>query len=105
MHAKSCAFRPPEWSCKSFARGKLFVFELNQIFVVRQYPDVRVAGHAFLSIGATSEPNIIGPAKLLPGRFDTKILVGPPEASDRAKLLNIALRDKPVNPYLAHFPQ
>ena len=35
------AFSTPQWSGKSFARGKLFVFDREQILVVRQYPDVR----------------------------------------------------------------
>ena len=58
------------------------------------------AGHALLLIGATNEPGMIDPAMLRPGRFDTKILVGPPDAAARAKLLETALRDKPVAPDL-----
>ncbi|MBN1828720.1 MAG: ATP-binding protein [Deltaproteobacteria bacterium] len=58
------------------------------------------AGHALLLIGATNEPGMIDPAMLRPGRFDTKLLIGPPDASARAKLLETALRDKPVAPDL-----
>jgi len=58
------------------------------------------AGHALLLIGATNEPGMIDPAMLRPGRFDTKILVGPPDASARTRLLEAALSDKPVAPDL-----
>lgn len=60
----------------------------------------RGAGHTLLLIGATNESGMIDPAILRPGRLDTKIFIGPPDSFARAKLLEKALRGRPVDPDL-----
>lgn len=55
-------------------------------------------GNTLMIIGATNELGMIDPAMLRPGRFDKKIFVGPPDSAARAKLLEIALCDRPVAP-------
>ncbi len=54
-------------------------------------------GHILLLIGATNEPDMIDPAMLRPGRFDVKILVGPPDAIARHHLLRLALNGRSVS--------
>jgi len=51
-----------------------------------------------LLLGATNEPWAIDPAALRPGRFDELIYVGLPDAPARRRLLEIALRDRPLAP-------
>lgn len=58
------------------------------------------AGNALLLIGATNEPGMIDAAMLRPGRFDTKVFIGPPDAGARKKLLEDILFDKPTDPGL-----
>lgn len=47
-------------------------------------------------IGATNRIDDLDPAVLRPGRFDRKVLVGLPEAGDRALLLGSLLKGTPV---------
>ena len=56
----------------------------------------RSEGHVLFLIGATNEPGMIDPAMLRPGRLDTKIHVGPPNAAARRQLFQTLLADRPV---------
>jgi len=56
----------------------------------------RPEGHVLFLIGATNEPSLIDPAMLRPGRFDTKIHVGPPNTAARRQLFQTLLADKPL---------
>jgi cell division protease FtsH len=47
-------------------------------------------------IAATNRPDILDPALLRPGRFDRQITVDAPTLEDRAKILEIHARDKPL---------
>ncbi|WP_143304449.1 ATP-binding protein [Chitinophaga vietnamensis] len=49
-----------------------------------------------LIIGATNAPWSLDPAFRRPGRFDRIIFVAPPETADRAEILKLQLRNKPV---------
>jgi SpoVK/Ycf46/Vps4 family AAA+-type ATPase len=49
-----------------------------------------------LVVGATNAPWDVDPALRRPGRFDRVIFVPPPDAAARAGILEIALRDRPV---------
>ena len=48
-------------------------------------------GHTLFLIGASNVPEMIDPAMLRPGRMDTKIYVGPPNAAARRKILEALL--------------
>jgi len=48
-----------------------------------------------LIIGATNRLDKIDLAALRPGRFDKKVLVGPPDIEARADLLRLCLKDRP----------
>ena len=48
-------------------------------------------------IAATNRPDIIDPALLRPGRFDKSILVGPPDEASRKSILEIQLKNKPMD--------
>jgi SpoVK/Ycf46/Vps4 family AAA+-type ATPase len=52
--------------------------------------------HVLLLIGATNEPNIIDLAMMRPGRFDTKVYVGPPDAAARQRILLASLSSRPT---------
>ncbi len=47
-------------------------------------------------IAATNRPDIIDPALMRPGRFDKAILVSAPDESARKSILEIQLKDKPL---------
>jgi transitional endoplasmic reticulum ATPase len=51
---------------------------------------------ALLFVGATNRPWMLDEAVMRPGRFDTKVYVGLPDAPARYKLLEIHLADKPL---------
>jgi transitional endoplasmic reticulum ATPase len=53
--------------------------------------------HVLLLIGATNEPDMIDPAMLRPGRFDTKVYVGPPDATAREQIFRLCLKDRPIS--------
>ena len=65
---------------------------LGEVDGLEKRPD----GHVLFLIGATNEPGMIDPAMLRPGRFDTKIHVGPPNAAARHQLFQALLADRPV---------
>ena len=54
-------------------------------------------GNVLLLIGATNEPDMLDRAMLRPGRFDTKVYVGPPDAGPREQILRLCLKDRPVS--------
>lgn len=56
----------------------------------------RNADRALLFVGATNKPWLLDEAMLRPGRFDTKVYVGLPDAPARFKLLEIHLEGRPV---------
>jgi cell division protease FtsH len=47
-------------------------------------------------IAATNRPDILDPALLRPGRFDRQVTVGLPTMRERAEILNVHVRNKPV---------
>ena len=53
--------------------------------------------NVLLLIGATNEPDMLDQAMLRPGRFDTKVYVGPPDAAARQQILRLCLTDRPVS--------
>ena len=56
----------------------------------------RDADRALLFVGATNRPWLMDEAMLRPGRFDTTVYVGLPDAPARYKLLELNLADRPV---------
>lgn len=55
------------------------------------------AGHVLLLIGATNEPGMIDPAMLRPGRFDSLVYCGLPDAAARRKILTSNLTGRPTS--------
>lgn len=53
--------------------------------------------HVLLRIGAAGEPAMIDPAMMRPGRFDTKVYVGSPDAVAREQILRALLNDRPIS--------
>ena len=51
-----------------------------------------------LVIGATNRPEILDPALLRPGRFDRIVQVDLPDLEGRKKILELHLKNKPVDP-------
>jgi len=60
---------------------------LGEVDGLQKGPD----GHTLFLIGASNEPEMIDPAMLRPGRLDTKIYVGPPNADARRQLFGYLL--------------
>jgi transitional endoplasmic reticulum ATPase len=56
----------------------------------------RKSDRALLFVGATNKPWMLDEAVMRPGRFDTRVYVGLPDAPARFKLLEIHLGDRPV---------
>ncbi|NOX59194.1 MAG: ATP-binding protein, partial [Planctomycetes bacterium] len=56
----------------------------------------RSGDRALLFVGATNKPWLLDEAMLRPGRFDTLVYVGLPDAPARYKLLEIHMGDRPV---------
>ena len=52
--------------------------------------------HVLLLIGATNEPDMIDPAMMRPGRFDTRVHVKPPGAAAREQILRRCLSTRCV---------
>jgi len=48
-------------------------------------------------LAATNRPDILDPALLRPGRFDRQILVDPPDLAGRRAILEVHLRNKPLD--------
>jgi len=65
---------------------------LGEVDGLEKKPDA----HVLFLIGATNEPGMIDSAMLRPGRLDTKIHVGPPNAAARRRLFQTLLADRPV---------
>jgi cell division protease FtsH len=49
-------------------------------------------------IAATNRPEILDQALLRPGRFDRRVTVNPPDQAGRLKILQVHVRDVPVDP-------
>jgi cell division protease FtsH len=58
----------------------------------------RAADQRILVVGATNRLDKLDPAALRPGRFDKKVLVGPPDFEARVELLRLYLKDRPQEP-------
>jgi transitional endoplasmic reticulum ATPase len=56
----------------------------------------RKGDRALLFVGATNKPWMLDEAVMRPGRFDTRVYVGLPDAPARFKLLEIHLGNRPV---------
>jgi transitional endoplasmic reticulum ATPase len=56
----------------------------------------RKAGRALLFVGATNRPWLLDEAMMRPGRFDTRVYVGLPDAPARFRLLEIYFDNKPL---------
>lgn len=57
----------------------------------------RAGDRALLFVGATNKPWLLDEAMLRPGRFDTKVYVGLPDAPARFKLLELNLANRPID--------
>jgi transitional endoplasmic reticulum ATPase len=55
-------------------------------------------GHTLLFLGATNEPWNIDPAMMRPGRLDEKIYIGLPDKPARKKILEMNLKEVPIDP-------
>ena len=60
---------------------------LGEVDGLQKSPD----GHTLFLVAASNVPEMIDPAMLRPGRLDTKIYVGPPNAAARRKMLETLL--------------
>jgi cell division protease FtsH len=49
-------------------------------------------------LGATNRPDVLDPALLRPGRFDRRVMVQPPDAAGREKILRVHTRSVPLAP-------
>ena len=68
---------------------------INQLLA--ELDGVGSANEGILVLAATNTPWHIDPALRRAGRFDQVIFVPPPDQKARAAILNVMLRDKPVN--------
>ncbi len=53
-------------------------------------------GTNVIVVAATNRPDVLDPALLRPGRFDRQVTIGLPDKKDRAKILAIHARNKPL---------
>jgi hypothetical protein len=94
------AFSAPQRSGKSFARGKLFVFEREQILVVRPYPDVRAwrktKGHPEWRGVSPSLVSVGWPRAVRPRTASASDIAAVPEVGDPGDV-----RDRPDRSELA----
>ncbi|WP_051010896.1 ATP-dependent zinc metalloprotease FtsH [Kallipyga massiliensis] len=66
---------------------------LNQLLVEMDGFD---ENEGIIIMAATNRPDILDPALLRPGRFDRRIMVGMPDAKERAEILKVHLRNKHI---------
>lgn len=50
-----------------------------------------------LVVGSTNRPDVLDPALLRPGRFDRRLVVGPPDLRGRRAILGVHTRDTPLD--------
>ena len=67
---------------------------LNQLLVEM---DGFEPNEGIILIAATNRPDVLDPALLRPGRFDRQILVDKPDRLGRQKILEIHVKDKPLD--------
>jgi cell division protease FtsH len=63
---------------------------LNQLLVEMDGFDER---HQVIILAATNRPDVLDPALLRPGRFDSQVIVGPPDRAGREGVLRIHTRE------------
>ena len=66
---------------------------LNQLLVEM---DGFGANEGIITIAATNRPDILDPALLRPGRFDRRVVVGPPDVMGREEILKVHAKNKPL---------
>ncbi len=66
---------------------------LNQILVEMDGFDTNAN---VIVIAATNRPDVLDPALLRPGRFDRRVVIDNPTLDDRLAILNVHIRNKPV---------
>ncbi|MBP6084885.1 ATP-dependent zinc metalloprotease FtsH [Candidatus Gracilibacteria bacterium] len=66
---------------------------LNQILVEMDGFDTNAN---VIVIAATNRPDVLDPALLRPGRFDRRVVIDNPSMDDRVAIMNVHLRNKPV---------
>lgn len=66
---------------------------LNQLLVEM---DGMETNDKVLVFAATNRPDVLDPALLRPGRFDRRVILDLPDINDREEILNIHIRNKPV---------
>jgi len=49
-------------------------------------------------MAATNRPDVLDPALIRPGRFDRKVVIGPPDALGREEILKVHVASKPMDP-------
>ena len=67
---------------------------LNQILVEMDGFDT---DSRVIVLAATNRPDVLDPALLRPGRFDRKVTLDLPDRSEREEILQIYVRNKPIN--------
>lgn len=67
---------------------------LNQILVEM---DGFETDNRVIILAATNRPDVLDPALLRPGRFDRKVILDLPDRQEREEILNVHIRNKPVN--------
>ncbi len=55
------------------------------------------ANEGIILMGATNRPDVLDPALLRPGRFDRRVVVDKPDVRGRRLILEIHMKDKPVD--------
>ncbi len=68
---------------------------LNQILVEMDGFDTDT--HVIV-IAATNRPDILDPALLRPGRFDRRVMIDLPDINERAAILKVHIKGKPLDP-------